>query len=411
MQVFKYYIALVPLIVVFLIFTATRQGPNSVKNIYTEIQHRDTIGNKDLIKFSHKLHVADLETKCNQCHTVAVNSVKSTDNLLPLMATCGGCHDVKDEKQCKLCHYEGVMKKLIHTQKDLNFSHKAHLDMGRQCTDCHQDIDKYAYAEDSPKMFPAMENCYTCHHSKSATMSCEGCHTNLTNLKPANHLSANFLNEHKAASYIQNCMMCHSENYCQVCHSPSSYKGDNSKTSFYAPYWTKGTGTRTDRAELQKLNNVHQMNYLYTHGMDANQRSFECKTCHDPVSFCAPCHQDGGNIPSGIMPKTHLQSNFYTIGVNTGGGLHAELAKKDIESCESCHSSEGADPVCMRCHFDNDGVKGTNPKTHESGFMKDEHGLWHNTQGAVCYRCHTDATARPNGTAGIGFCGYCHSRK
>jgi len=111
------------------------------------------------------------------------------------------------------------------------------------------------------------------------------------------------------------------------------------------------------------------------------------------------------------MPKTHLAANFKTIGVNTGGGLHADLARKDIESCEACHSGSGADPVCIRCHFDNDGVKGTNPKTHESGFMHDDHGIWHNTMGAVCFRCHTDANARPNGTPGTGFCGYCHGRK
>jgi hypothetical protein len=71
---------------------------------------------------------------------------------------------------------------------------------------------------------------------------------------------------------------------------------------------------------------------------------------------------------------------------------------------------EGSDPTCVKCHFDNDGIKGTNPKTHESGFMKDEKGIWHDTQGAVCYICHTDANAKPNGIKGVGFCGYCHDK-
>jgi predicted CXXCH cytochrome family protein len=53
-------------------------------------------------------------------------------------------------------------------------------------------------------------------------------------------------------------------------------------------------------------------------------------------------------------------------------------------------------------------VKGTNPRTHEPGFLSDEKGLWHDTQGAVCYTCHTDANARLNGIRGVGFCGYCH---
>ena len=43
------------------------------------------------------------------------------------------------------------------------------------------------------------------------------------------------------------------------------------------------------------------------------------------------------------------------------------------------------------------------------GFLSDEKGIWHNTPGAICYHCHTDANAKPNGKRGIGFCGYCHS--
>jgi hypothetical protein len=156
---------------------------------------------------------------------------------------------------------------------------------------------------------------------------------------------------------------------------------------------------------------VHNLNYLYTHGLDANQKSFECKTCHDPVDFCASCHQNGGNLVTGIAPKSHLQPQFTTVGVNSGGGLHASLAKRDIESCESCHSIEGGDPTCVKCHYDNNGVKGTHPRTHENGFMSSERGIWHNTKGAVCFTCHTDPNARPDGKAGIGFCGYCHGTK
>jgi hypothetical protein len=114
-------------------------------------------------------------------------------------------------------------------------------------------------------------------------------------------------------------------------------------------------------------------------------------------------------VITGIAPQSHRQPGFTTLGVNTGGGLHSELAKKDVESCVSCHDMQGADPVCITCHFDNDGVKGTNPRTHESAFMSDEKGIWHDTQGAVCYSCHTDNNANPNGVKGVGFCGYCHS--
>jgi hypothetical protein len=204
--------------------------------------------------------------------------------------------------------------------------------------------------------------------------------------------------------------MCHSDNFCQACHSPLKFNGNNTKENFYAPYYTKENATRVDRGELQKLTTAHELNYEFTHGLDANQKSFECQVCHETSNFCVSCHQTGGNIATGIAPQSHLQNNFTTMGVNTGGGLHSELARKDIESCRSCHDVEGSDPVCIQCHFDNDGIKGTHPRTHEHGFLSDENGIWHETQGAVCYSCHTDPNAKPNGISGIGFCGYCHGR-
>jgi hypothetical protein len=111
---------------------------------------------------------------------------------------------------------------------------------------------------------------------------------------------------------------------------------------------------------------------------------------------------------TGAVPKSHSQPNFVTLGVNTGGGIHADIARRDIEKCQSCHDVQGADPVCLKCHYDNDGIKGTNPRTHEPGFMSDENGYWHTTSTANCYVCHTDPNARPNGINGVGFCGYCH---
>ena len=107
------------------------------------------------------------------------------------------------------------------------------------------------------------------------------------------------------------------------------------------------------------------------------------------------------------MPKTHLVPNFTTLGVGSGGGEHAVLAERDIETCASCHDVEIGDPVCITCHVDNDGVKGTNPKTHPDGFMENVHGDWHEDDGSVCFTCHITASAS-TGQPGVNFCGYCH---
>jgi hypothetical protein len=416
MKVSKFYIFFIAGLIVFLSSTAYLVKTQLMWDSRVNSHQADKIqDHSKVIKFDHKVHVTDNGVACQDCHTAAVKSISTKDNPLPGHNECSACHDVQDQKNCTLCHYENKYKKVKPSSFELSFSHKFHIETEKRvCTDCHTGLDKVKYAKESAGAFPQMDLCITCHNQQKATNNCEACHTNLADLKPASHLQSNFLNEHKVVMGVSatdtKCMMCHTDNFCQVCHSPLNYSGNNEKDNFYAPYYTKEGGTRIDRASLQKLTTVHEINYKYNHGLDANQKSFECKTCHDPVTFCASCHQNGGDNLTGALPQSHLQPNFTTLGVNTGGGLHSELARKDIEACQSCHDVEGRDPTCVKCHFDNDGIKGTNPKTHEPGFMKDEHGIWHDTQGAVCYTCHTDANAKPNGIKGVGFCGYCHDK-
>lgn len=404
MKITRIYLLLLAGFLIFITSTAYLLRDSKSQEVYD---------NSKIIKFNHALHVKDAGVLCEDCHVAAKNSVSSKDNLNPKKENCSSCHDVKDEKNCNFCHYDGKYKKLKASKNELRFSHSKHINLGRKCLDCHAGMDNVKFSRELTSAIPKMESCYSCHNNQKATINCENCHSNLTNLTPKNHLGKNFLNEHQMVSDINsgknNCMMCHSDNFCQACHSPVSFQGNNSKEDFYAPYYTKENGVRTDRAALQKLSNAHNMGYKFTHGLDAQSRSFECNTCHESSTFCASCHMTGGDVITGISPQSHRQGNFTTLGVNTGGGLHSELAKKDIESCVSCHDVQGADPVCLTCHFDNDGIKGTNPRTHEPGFMADEKGIWHDTEGAVCYSCHTDNNANPNGLSGIGFCGYCHS--
>lgn len=416
MKIKSLYLIIALAAISFLSLTAYKSVNKSLSAYFSKAVFGIT-ESKDVIKFNHAKHLKDAGLGCKDCHGNALNSVNSTDNLNPTKKQCESCHDVKDTKECGLCHYDGVYKKLTPVNKGLIFSHKMHAASDKDCQLCHKGLDKVKYASDSPEGYPNMESCYSCHNGVKAVQNCEACHTNLTNLKPKDHFNSNFLNEHKliydASTGMKNdnCMMCHSTNFCENCHQPVKYSGNNKPTDFYAPYYTKDQATRTDRHNLQKLTNAHSLNYVNTHGLDARQKSFECKTCHEPESFCSGCHTNGGNKPTGIAPASHLQSNFATFGVNTGGGLHATLARRDIETCESCHSIGGGDPICVKCHYDNDGIKGTNPKTHENGFMHDERGNWHDTKASVCYSCHVDPNARPNGMSGIGFCGYCHPKK
>jgi hypothetical protein len=369
-------------------------------------------GNKSLIKFSHSLHI-DL-TDCESCHSAVLTSISLKDRLLPNHDNCIGCHDVDDSDNCNTCHYEDVYEPLIQTKSKLIFNHNFHLDDQKiECTTCHQDLEEVDYSFEAAGVLPQMETCYSCHNDRNtASNACESCHISTADLIPQNHKSAGFISSHKFAanSIDANCIMCHdNNNSCQECHvSTTALSGSNAPSDFYQPY---SPSNFTDGAKRLQIVRVHELNYRFIHGIDAKGKTAECQSCHQVETFCSTCHQselkDYGL--GGIMPASHLKPNFFTIGVGSGGGEHATLARRDIERCSSCHDTYGGDPTCITCHLDSDGVKGTNPKTHTRNFLRDVRGDWHDSQGSICFNCHTSVS--PLTPAGIGFCGYCHGAK
>ncbi len=365
--------------------------------------------NKSIIKFSHSLHAE--VTDCASCHS-SVSDAKTLDaRLIPGKEDCAACHDVEDDENCNMCHYEDVYEPLVQKQADLFFDHSFHVgDQEMECTTCHKGLAEVDYGFESTGTNPPMETCFTCHNeSAAATYECEACHTSTANLIPESHQTVSFSKSHKfdAMDADENCVMCHTNDFCESCHVGTTMLTEgNTATDFYVPY---SPHRYTDNAKQQQLTRVHDLNYRFTHGIEAKSKTMECSTCHQTETFCAECH-NGANedfAQSGIVPTSHTMPNFVMIGVGSGGGAHADLAKRDIERCASCHDTFGGDPTCMLCHTDNDGIKGTNPKTHDINFMQNENGDWHESDGAVCYNCHTSASAT-TGIAGVGFCGYCH---
>ncbi|NQU64231.1 MAG: cytochrome c3 family protein [SAR324 cluster bacterium] len=101
------------------------------------------------IAFSHKTHAGTNEIPCEFCHTYARRSLNSG---APSVENCVGCHAVvvgaKDDQKeeiKKVIQYwekrEPIPWKKIHDVPDfVNFSHKRHIKVGFDCTDCHGDI-------------------------------------------------------------------------------------------------------------------------------------------------------------------------------------------------------------------------------------------------------------------------------
>ncbi|PKL83716.1 MAG: cytochrome C [Ignavibacteriae bacterium HGW-Ignavibacteriae-3] len=368
--------------------------------------------NKDIIKFSHKVHKE--VTDCASCHTLAGESTSLNTRLLPEKSVCATCHDVDDDKNCNLCHYDEKYEPLLMKKAELIFDHKFHTaDQKMACESCHKGLGEVDYSFESITAKPAMIVCYDCHNGNSVAANvCESCHISTAGLTPQDHKQVSFFKNHKFSASRENsqCQMCHDNTFCESCHTSTTMITEkNSARDFYTPY---SPHKYTDNTKQQAITRVHDLNYQYTHGIELKGKTNECQTCHQPEVFCGKCHDSNSKdfALSGNIPKSHKAPNFVTIGVGTGGGQHAVLARRDIENCSSCHDVQGADQNCILCHVDNDGVKGTNPKTHARNFGRDfDKGDWHSDRGSVCYSCHTDANARPGGIKGVGFCGYCHN--
>lgn len=363
--------------------------------------------NEKIIKFSHQVH-ADL-VSCEDCHSSVVDATNLAGIKFPDHSNCESCHEVDDE--CSTCHYDDKYEPLLRKKSELIFDHSFHIkNSSMQCTDCHQGLEKVDYSFQSAGMNPPMEQCYSCHNDLSvASNACESCHISTANLLPDDHRAVSFMRAHKfsAAAVDANCMMCHDNQSCSDCHiATTGITENNMPDNFYKPYTPSNF---VDGVRQQAITRIHDLNYRFTHGIEAKGKTSDCQTCHQVETFCASCHMSEGSgdfALGGIVPASHLSMNFKTFGVGTGGGEHATLARRDIERCASCHDVNGADPTCITCHLDSDGIKGTNPKTHARGFMLNEKGDWHDSMGSICYNCHTSATPQSPPTA--GFCNYCH---
>ncbi len=311
-----------------------------------------------IIKFSHKSHAVEGVNDCSVCHTEATTSTRASDNLLATKQSCTTCHDVEDTEQCLKCHYEnGEKVKFENPGRDIIFPHEKHIAAGMECVTCHQGIDKADFA--GRANMPGMGTCNTCHNNSKVSNTCESCHTNFASLLPMNHQRSDFLHNHKdevrLGSMDISCQTCHAETFCQDCHQGGGLKQFGKRDLMADPGSKRST---KDSHKQTVLQNVHSLNYRFTHGVDAKSKLMDCASCHEAQTFCVECHQAGGNITQlKFKPTSHSVAGFTTLGRGSGGGLHAQEARRDIENCMSCHDVQGADPSCMTCHLESGQVR------------------------------------------------------
>lgn len=369
-----------------------------------EAQTRGTGPNANVIKFSHRLHVQDAGMGCLDCHEAASTSASARDNLMPKKANCESCHAEQLESSCTTCHFSddpSDYRAFVGPDRDLLFGHELHVARQKmECITCHAGVEQAE--NDLSQHLPPMETCYTCHNDVAASNQCERCHLNLAGLRPLDHNRTDFTREHKrlVRSGQTSCAMCHSDASCEGCHAAVPLvRVDEARRDLISPRSPRLGAI--DRGQTLGLQKVHDLNFRYTHGVAAAGKMSDCGSCHATQEFCAACHAAGGNITqSEFRPSNHTAAFVATE--------HGRMARRDIETCAACHDAAGAEPTCVFCHSDPDGVRGTNTSIHPAGFMRSTQGPWHSDPGANCYVCHTDPNARVGGLTNAGFCRYCH---
>lgn len=342
------YVAFTMVLVSCLIIATAAHGPSATAG---GVHGGNGDDRPSIVKFSHQKHVKELGIECATCHPAQTSKVAS-DNLAPKHENCESCHGDQVASTCDYCHTTvDDIQPRPPAVREIIFSHEQHLGMqGVECQQCHAGMEETDLS--SEKNLPAMATCNSCHNDRKATNTCEACHRDFVTLFPKDHQRSDFRRNHRdvarLGALMTDCSSCHTETFCQQCHQTSGLKAFRPTDLMTEP--SAKTSTK-DSPRQMTLQNIHGLNYRFTHGIDAKAREAECASCHEAQTFCAPCHQAGGNVTQRkFKPASHAIPGFTTLGAGTGGGLHAEEARRDIESCVSCHDVEGHDPVCMTCH-------------------------------------------------------------
>jgi len=141
------------------------------------------------IEFSHKTHIEKGGMSCEFCHVYARRSINSG---APVMATCFGCHSViagSDDDPKKAAEKQDAIKKLlefkpkgtpvqwkkIHDVPDfVHFSHKRHIQVGFDCTECHGEINQHDVLSPQTMITDlSMGWCMKCHREGRQTVGGE----------------------------------------------------------------------------------------------------------------------------------------------------------------------------------------------------------------------------------------------
>jgi hypothetical protein len=185
------------------------------------------------------------------------------------------------------------------------FSHKLHLQLKRQCTDCHASVTASTSVTDN--LLPSAAVCKPCHDSRTIRAPRS---TPLTHFSHAQHLKVENIAATIAAAIDK-------KTYLSDPHDIRAHL--NSTDACLACHRGIDTSERVSDANMPQM--------------------ADCLVCHnqiDPPFSCAQCHDPKW---SGLQPANHHDDGFEN--------LHSTKAVVK-QGCALCH---GRTFTCMGCHL------------------------------------------------------------
>ncbi len=134
------------------------------------------------LPFSHKLHVAENELECIECHTRVLDHQRAT---LPLLEVCQDCHSeelTETELESQLLAFTTTgqaipWQRIYAVPEHVYFSHRRHAALGGlACELCHGDVSSLDRPPPAPVVPLTMDGCMDCHAANNITNDCLACH-------------------------------------------------------------------------------------------------------------------------------------------------------------------------------------------------------------------------------------------
>ncbi|HUJ28469.1 MAG TPA: cytochrome c3 family protein [Myxococcales bacterium] len=322
----------------------------------------------DEILFPHARHV-QAQVDCIVCHESIFSAKTLSGKFLPDEGKCLECHrQEKRQNQCGFCHSN--VEQAAHwpkRQPRLKFDHAAHVERSKDdCTRCHSRLSEQRRAAALSDGHGACASCHN-HADDLRDARCNLCHLDLLayRLKPVSEISheGDFLRRHAlvAGAAGAACASCHDQNFCLDCHARTAMTTIEAQMP-----------DRPDRAF------IHRNDFIGRHPVEARADPVSCQRCHS-ASSCETCHQlshVAGGSPGARSPHPSGWS------VPGSGAFHGDAARRDIQSCASCHD-QGDASNCVRCHK----VGGIGGDPHPASFRA-RHSISEARSDGRCLGCH-----------------------